>query len=104
MSVILEFSMFPTDKGESKSPYVSQVVKMIRESGVDYKLTPMSTVIETETLAEALAIVEKAYAILEAMDCNRVYSALKMDIRRGGEKRFGQKIKSVEDKIGQVSS
>jgi uncharacterized protein (TIGR00106 family) len=104
MSVILEFSMFPTDKGESKSPYVSQVVKMIRESGVDYKLTPMSTVIETETLAEALAMVEKAYAILESMDCNRVYSALKMDIRRGSEKRFGQKIKSVEDKIGQVSS
>ena len=104
MSVLLEFSMFPTDKGESKSPYVSQVVKMIRESGVDYKLTPMSTVIETDTLPEALAMIEKAYAVLEELGCNRVYSSLKFDIRKGQEKRFAQKIESVEKKIGQVSS
>ena len=104
MSVILEFSMFPTDKGESKSPYVSQVVKMIRESGVDYKLTPMSTLVETETLPEALAIIEQAYTVLDELGCNRVYSSLKFDIRKGREKGFSQKIKSVENKIGEVSA
>ena len=81
-----------------------ETLALIRESGVDYKLTPMSTVIETDTLPEALAIVEKAYALLDELGCNRVYSALKMDIRKGGEKRFTQKIKSVEDKIGEVNS
>ena len=104
MSVLLEFSMFPTDKGESKSAYVSQVVKMIRESGLTYKLTPMSTVIETATLPEALGIIEQAYAVLEAQGCNRVYSSLKFDIRKGKENRLTQKIASVEEKIGEVSS
>ncbi len=103
MSVLLEFSMFPTDKGESKSAYVSPVVKMIRESGFPYKLTPMSTVIETDTLPQALAIIEKAYAVLEAQGCNRVYSSLKFDIRKGKENRLVQKIAAVEEKIGKVS-
>jgi len=42
-SILLEFSMFPTDVGESKSEYVSAVVKCVRESGYDYQLTPMAT-------------------------------------------------------------
>lgn len=103
-SVLLEFSMFPTDVGESKSRYVSKVIKMIRDSGVKYKLTPMSTVIETNTLREALDMIEKAYAVLEKCDVNRVYSILKFDIREGKEDRLSGKIKSVEDKIGKVES
>ena len=30
MSVLLEFAMFPTDKGESVSNYVSRIIKMIK--------------------------------------------------------------------------
>lgn len=71
MSVLLEFAMFPTDKGESVSPYVSKVIEMIRDSGTIYQLTPMGTIIETETMPEALAIVQKAYDVLEP-DCDRV--------------------------------
>lgn len=47
MSFLLEFSMFPTDKGESKSAYVSKVVKVVKESGFAYQLTPMATIVET---------------------------------------------------------
>ena len=60
MSVLLEFSMFPTDKGESVSAYVSQVIKMIADTGIEYRLTAMGTVVETNTLPEALAVVGKA--------------------------------------------
>ncbi|EEP60385.1 thiamine-binding protein, partial [Sulfurihydrogenibium yellowstonense] len=41
MSFLVEFSMFPTDKGESVSPYVSRIIKMIDESRIPYRLTPM---------------------------------------------------------------
>ncbi len=101
MSVLLEFAMFPTDVGISKSPYVSQVIKMIRESGVSYRLSAMSTTIETDTLPEAMAIVEKAYQILEP-HTDRVYSTIKLDIRKNKENRLSEKIKSIEDKIGEV--
>ena len=99
MSVMLEFAMFPTDKGDSLSEYVSRIIKMIDESGVSYKLTPMGTIVEVETLDEAMDIVKKAYSRLEP-DCQRVSSSIKLDIRKGKSGRLTQKIESVEKKIG----
>ena len=99
MSVLLEFSMFPTDSTESKSEYVGRIIKMIDESGVAYQLTPMGTIIETETIDEAMEIVKRSYALLEA-DCNRVYSSLKFDIRKNRDNRLKTKIVSVEKVIG----
>lgn len=101
MSVLLEFSMFPTDKGSSVSEFVSKVIDMIKNSGVDYRLTAMGTIIETDTLEQALELVNKSYQILEPHS-ERVYSSLKLDIRKGKSKRLEGKIKSVEDKIGKV--
>lgn len=101
MSVLLEFAIFPTGKGESISSYVSKVIEVIRESGVSYQLTPMGTIIETNTLPEALAIVQQSYDVL-AQDCDRVYSSLKFDIRKGKSECMTQKIKSVENIIGEV--
>ena len=72
MSVLMQFAMFPTDKGASASLYVSRVIAMLRASGKPYQLTAMGTLVETETLEEAQALVLKAYALLED-DCNRVY-------------------------------
>ncbi|WP_029522789.1 MTH1187 family thiamine-binding protein [Persephonella sp. KM09-Lau-8] len=103
MSVLVEFAMFPTDKGESVSAYVSRIIKMIDESGIPYKLTPMGTVFETETMEEALDIINKAYKQLEK-DCNRVYSVVKFDIRKGKSNRLVQKIQSVEKKLGKQVS
>ncbi|NPA57995.1 MAG: MTH1187 family thiamine-binding protein [Aquificae bacterium] len=103
MSVLVEFAMFPTDKGESVSPYVSRIIKMIDESGIPYKLTPMGTVFETESMEEALQIINNAYKQLEK-DCNRVYSVVKFDIRKGKSNRLEQKIKSVESKLGRQVS
>ncbi len=102
MSTLLEFSMFPTDKGESVSAYVSPVIAMIRDSGLDYRLTPMGTVIETDTPEQALEIVTRAYRVLEEAGCNRVYASLKLDIRKGHDRRMRGKIASVERKIGTV--
>ena len=101
MSILLEFAMFPTDKGESVSKYVSRIIQMIDECGVIYKLTPMGTIIETETMEKALEIVQLAYNELES-DCNRVYASLKFDIRKGEANRMSRKIRSIEDKIGPI--
>lgn len=99
MSVLVEFSMFPTDKGESVSPYVSRIIKMIDDLNIPYKLTPMGTVFEVESMEEALNILNESYKRLEP-DCNRVYSVVKFDIRKNKRNRLKQKIKSVEEKLG----
>jgi uncharacterized protein (TIGR00106 family) len=103
MSVLLQMAMFPTDKSESKSEYVAQVIKVIRESGFPYQLTSMATIVETPKLCDALEIIQKSYDKLESLGCNRVYSPITFDIRKGHENRLTGKIKSVENKIGEVS-
>ncbi len=102
MSVLVNFAMFPTDKGDSVSQYVSKVLKMIRESGLSYKLTPMATIIESETLPEALELIQKSYDILEPFS-NRVYSSITFDIQKNKSGRIDSKVKSIEDKIGEVN-
>ncbi|MBP8626385.1 MAG: MTH1187 family thiamine-binding protein [Syntrophorhabdaceae bacterium] len=98
MSVLMEFAMFPTDKGESVSEYVSRIIKYLKDRGFNYKLTPMGTIIEFETLEEALELLSISYKQLEP-DCNRVYSTIKLDIRKGSSGRMEKKIQSIVDKI-----
>ncbi len=102
MSVLLNFAMFPTDKGVSKSDSVSKVLQMIKESGVNYKLGAMGTTIETETMQEALDIVNKAYLLLEK-DHERIYSTISIDARKNKEDRMHSKIESIESKIGSIN-
>jgi uncharacterized protein (TIGR00106 family) len=98
MSVLLNFAMFPTDKGESVSHYVTKIIKHIRRSGYSNQLTAMGTLIETESLKEALTLIDEAYRILED-DCERVYVTVTIDIRKGKHGRIESKIRSIEDKL-----
>ncbi|WP_024788377.1 MULTISPECIES: MTH1187 family thiamine-binding protein [unclassified Lebetimonas] len=102
MSILVEFAMFPTDKGESVSEYVSRIIKMFKESDINFQLTPMGTIYEVNTIEEATEIINKAYKLLE-QDCNRVYTTIKMDIRKNKSNRMKQKIESIEKKIGKVN-
>lgn len=105
-SVLLEFSMFPTSadgrEGASVSGYVSKIIDMIDKSGVAYQLTPMGTIIECSSMKEALSVIEKAYESIS--DCERVYSSLKLDIRKGTSNRLKGKIASVEKVLGREVS
>ena len=103
MSILLQMAMFPTDNSESKSKEVSEVIKIIKDSGFNYKLTAMSTIIETQKMSEALGLIQKCYERLEELGCNRVYSTITFDIRKGYDNRLEGKIKSVENHIGEVS-
>lgn len=102
MSVLLEFAMFPTSdecrNGSSVSHQVSKIIDMIDQTGLAYQLTPMGTIVECESVPEALRVVERAYEQLGK--CERVYSTIKLDIRKGKTDRLNGKIESVESKIG----
>ena len=99
MSVLMEFAIFPTDKGESVSAYVARVIRVVEDSGHPYQLTAMGTIVETETMAEATELLNRTYAVL-AEECNRVYAAAKFDVRSGPMGRLAAKVKSVEEKLG----
>jgi uncharacterized protein (TIGR00106 family) len=98
MAVLMEFAIFPTDKGKSVSKDVAQVIKMIKECGYTYQLTAMGTLIETQTVGEALKIVEKAAEILQE-NSDRIYATLKLDIKKGAQNMLQTKVKSIEEKL-----
>ena len=102
MSVLIEFAMFPTDKGTSVSKYVSQIIDQIRKSGYEYQLTSMGTIIETSTFQEGLDIINDSYKILEPYS-ERIYSTVKFDIQKNKENRIKGKVNSIIEKIGDVN-
>lgn len=97
MSLLIDFSMFPLDKGESVSPYVARLARVIRESGLSHKLGPMGTSIEGEW-RQVMAVVAHCFEELSA-DCDRVYFTIKGDYRKKGKDRIRAKVESVEDKL-----
>ncbi|MCU0585338.1 MAG: MTH1187 family thiamine-binding protein [Desulfobacterales bacterium] len=97
MSVIVDFSMFPIDKGESLSPYVARSIKIIRESGLPYEFRAMGTSIEGEW-DEVMAVVKRCFEEMRR-DCNRVSLALKADYRKGPGGRIERKVASVMEKM-----
>jgi uncharacterized protein (TIGR00106 family) len=98
--VLLEFSMSPLDKGESVGKYVSRSLGIIDESGVDYRLNPMGTVLEGEW-DDVMAVVKKCYETMSA-DCQRITCSIKIDYRKGRQGRLDSKIASIEKHLGKT--
>jgi uncharacterized protein (TIGR00106 family) len=96
--VLLEFSMAPLEKGPSVGDYVARSLKIIDESGLDYRLHAMGTIVEGET-DKVLDVLKQC---LEAMaaDCDRITCTAKLDYRRGYSGRLTTKVTSVEEKLG----
>jgi uncharacterized protein (TIGR00106 family) len=100
--VLLEFSMYPLDKGESLSAYVARSLDIIDRSGLAYRMTPMGTVIEGEWPA-VMAVVTACFEAMRA-DCNRIETSIKIDYRAGPGGRLISKLESVEKKVGRKLS
>ena len=99
MSAIMDFSIFPLDKGDSLSAYVARAIRIVRESGLPYVFSPMSTSIEGDWDA-VLAVVTRCKEELEK-DCGRIHVAMRIDWRSGPAGRLTAKIQAVEDKLSQ---
>jgi len=97
MSVLVDLAMFPTDKGESVSPYVSRIIRIIRDSGLPYRFGPMGTSIEGEW-EEVMGLLTRCFEELKK-DSNRIYMTMKVDYRRGEGGRIESKMRSVQSKL-----
>lgn len=98
MSVLVEFSMTPLDKGESVSAYVARSLEIIADSGVPYRLGPMGTCLEGEW-DEVFDVVRACYDRM-SQDCRRISCAIKVDARQGRSGRLTGKIEKVQSLLG----
>ena len=78
---VLEFSMFPLDKGESLSSYVARSLDIIDRSGLEYRCHAMGTVLEGE-FDQVMGVVKQCFDAMAA-DCRRIECSIKLDYRAG---------------------
>lgn len=95
--VLLEFSMSPLEKGGSVGEYVARSLKIIDDSGLDYRLHAMGTIVEGE-IDQVLGVLKQCLAAMAA-DCDRITCTAKLDYRRGYSGRLATKVASVEEKL-----
>ncbi len=96
--VLLEFSLYPTDKGESVSEYVKRNLEIIDDSGLPYRLGAMGTTIEGE-YDEVMAVVKRCRDAM-AVDCGRIAIQIKIDDRKGPGGRLDAKVATLRAKTG----
>ena len=95
--VLLDFSIFPVDQGESLSAQVAGALDIVDRSGLPYRLGPMGTTLEGE-YDRCMAVVNDCFRAMSA-ECGRVVLQLKVDYRRGTAGRLQAKIASVARKL-----
>ena len=96
--VLLEMSIVPMGLGESVSQYVAECVDLVDQSGLDYELHSMGTIVEGD-LPEVLALMQSCIQQM-AKHSDRVTCSAKIDYRRNQVGRLSAKINSVENKLG----
>ena len=96
--VLIEFSMFPIDKGASLSPYVARCIDIVDSSGLPYQCHAMGTTMEGG-YDEVMDVVRRCFEALAA-DCDRIDCSIKIDYRKGRIDRLHGKLASLEEKLG----
>lgn len=94
---MIEFSVMPLGADESMTSEVAECMQVIRESGLDYELHAMGTIVEGP-LEELLKLVEQCMRRVSQGD-RRVTCSAKLDLRPGHTGRIKAKVASVEAKL-----
>lgn len=95
MSVLVAFSVTPMGVGEGVGEIVAEAVRVVRDSGLPNRTDSMFTVIEGETWAEVMAVVQRAVEAVAAR-APRVSTVIKADWRAGVSDAMTQKVATVE--------
>lgn len=97
MSAMAFVSISPLGDGESVSKSVAQAVQKIKDSGLNWELTPMGTIIESQSLKEVLNVINDAVESLS--DSNRISVSVKIDYRKSKPLDMNSKVDSVLKKL-----
>ena len=80
--VVAEFSIHPIGAGTSVGRYVKEAVRELsRIPGLTFDVTPMSSVLEAESIKTILEAVEVSHRALRSMGAKRISSSLRIDER-----------------------
>jgi len=99
MNTLIALAIAPCGVGDEMAPYVAEVVKVIRDSGLPCRTNSMFTEIEGEW-DEVMKVVKDATFVLADKGI-RTEVVLKADIRPGFTDMMHEKTKKVDNIIGE---
>lgn len=95
MSVLVAFSVTPLGAGEAVGEIVAEAVRVVRDSGLPNRTDAMFTVIEGDSWAQVMAVVQRAVEAVAARS-PRVSTVIKVDWRPDAVDAMTAKVDSVE--------
>jgi uncharacterized protein (TIGR00106 family) len=93
--ILTEVTYITIGKGVSAADYVNMALGYFRKSGVKFYPNSMSTVLETETVEEALSIVAGAEDELIKSGVPRVETVIKIDHRVDIDNSVSRKLEAI---------
>ncbi len=96
--MLVEFSIIPIGKGESLSEYIAKIIDIVDKSGLPYKLTPMGTIVEGEW-DDVMELIKECHFKMKEY-CNRIYTKITIDDRKGAKDRLEGKVRIIEEILG----
>ncbi len=97
--MLAEFSIIPLGTGESLGQQIASLVRIVEESGLDFRINAMGTVVEGDW-EPVLAVIQRCHQTLLAAS-PRVVTSIRIDDRpAAGGNRLHGKIRSVEQALG----
>lgn len=100
--MIASFAVAPMGVGEDVKELVAEVLKIVDQSGLSYKLGAMQTTIEGDLDRVMDVILQCHRRMLELAP--RVLTSLVIDDRKGAVGRLEGKVKDVEEILGKPLS
>ncbi|HUX59778.1 MAG TPA: MTH1187 family thiamine-binding protein [Ignavibacteriaceae bacterium] len=98
MKTIIDFCVIPIGVGVSVSSYIAEIQKILKQSGLSYKMHAYGTNVEGEW-DDVFAIVKKCHQAVHDMGAPRISTSIRIGTRTDREQTMDDKIKSVEVKL-----
>lgn len=98
--MLVELSIVPLGRGTHLSADLGQILKIIDESGIRYRLTPSGTCIEGEW-DEVMALVKRCHELARA-GSTHVMTTVRIEDELGATDKLNENIASVERSAGRA--
>jgi uncharacterized protein (TIGR00106 family) len=92
--MLVSFSIFPLDKGVSVGKHVAKMIDIVDRSGLPYRTSAMSTVVEG-SWDNVFNVIKRCHQTL-MKNCKRVYVVITIDDRKGSRNRLKGKVDRIE--------
>jgi uncharacterized protein (TIGR00106 family) len=96
--MIVSFSVVPAGTGTELKEQIAEVLKVVDQSGLTYRLTAMSTEIEGDW-DEVMGVIKDAHEAARRFS-GRVVTSITVDDHKGRTGRLTGKVEDVEGVVG----